>query len=539
MDSNELFLINGKFREDLNRCNLSPDLQKIFSRNKSRLSENAKISVGVIGNSWEIFDNEQKVKFALRKNEEGILVSENIHIVNQIVDQGLCVRCGACEPACPVNIIKFNDQAFPYITKDEDCILTCTRCIKVCPGKVVDYNAYDDELFGVRPHPESITGVVRRSMVSFSTDQIVREQGSSGGLVTQLLIFMLDQKLIDGALVMTREVNEHGFQIVPKIVRTAEELKKAQRSKYILVPHLKELKEIEEVDGKYAIVALPCHIHSIKKYQKVSKKLRDRIKFIIGLYCNVAYEPYLLDDIIEFSNFKKEEITNVEFRAGEWPGAVELTHKDGRIIRPFPFEEIKDAINSLKLFYTAPRCNLCIDFSAEYADISVGDPWLRGPDGNYLFEDGRTTVLTRTSLGDEIIDKAVEHGYIKVKEIPLMTYMVNFENNAWFKRDYVPKNIFLRKLFKIPTPEYTRSVKPNKNVISFILLIIKEFILYMSKYKWFRKYSFSIFLTKFAIKLLAINREHKKNKFADHYAKSERFAERVMLRRPITLSDKK
>ena len=539
LDSNELFSLNKKFEDELNLTNLTPDLKKIFAKYDHPLSHKANLTVSVKSNSWEIFDAEKKAKYALKKNGESIIVSENLHIVNQIVEPGLCVRCGACEPACPVDIIKFDDQAYPYITKDEDCIFTCTRCIKVCPGKTVDYNAYDDEMFGIRPHPESITGVVRRTMVSFSTNDQIRQQGSSGGLVTQLLIFMLDQKIIDGALVMTRESNEQGFHYVPKIARTAEELIHSQRSKYVLVPHLKELKEIEEVDGKYAIVALPCHIHSLKKYLKVSKKLRERVKFIIGLFCNVAYEPYLLDDVIEFSGYKKDEIANIEFRAGEWPGAVELTLKDGRVIRPFPFEENKDAINSLKLFYTARRCNLCIDFSAEHADISVGDPWLRGPDGNYLFEDSRTTVLTRTVLGDEIIDKAVEHGYIKIQRIPLKTYMVNFENNAWFKRDYVPKNMALRKFFGYPIPEYSRSVKPNRDIVSYLLLIIKEFLLFLSKSKTFRKYGFSIFVTKPAIKLLAWNRKHKKNKFAEHYAKSERFAERVMLRKPIPLSNDK
>lgn len=539
MEQNDLFALNKKFETELNSANLSQELKNVFAKQGYRLSDSASLVVGVKDSSWELIDSSRKAKYGLKKNGESINVSENIHIVNQIVDPGLCVRCGACEPSCPVDIIKFNDQAYPYITKDEDCIFTCTRCIKVCPGKVVDYNSYDDEMFGLRPHPESITGIVRKSMVAYSTNHNIRKNGSSGGLVTQLLIFMLNQKLIDGALVMTREISEKGFQYVPKIARSEVELRKSQRSKYILVPHLKQLKEIEEVDGKYAIVALPCHIHSLKKYIKVSKKLRERVKFVIGLYCNVAYEPYLLDEVIEFSGYKKEDIINVEFRAGEWPGYVELTLQDGRIVRPFPFEEIKDAINSLKLFYTARRCNLCIDFSAEHADISVGDPWLRAPDGSYLFEDDRTTVLTRTPLGDEIIAKAVEHGYISVQEIPLKTYMVNFENNAWFKRDYVPKNMALRRLLGIPVPEYSRDVKPNKDLVSYFLLIIKESLLNLSKFKTFRRYGFSLFITKPAMKFFAWNRKHKKKKFAQHYAKSERFAERVMLKHPIIMENER
>ncbi|MBK7978555.1 MAG: Coenzyme F420 hydrogenase/dehydrogenase, beta subunit C-terminal domain [Ignavibacteriae bacterium] len=523
---NNIFNLKSDYANDLNKNNLS-NIINIFKKNKISLSNKSYVITESESYKWRIIDNENKLDFILNLDNDIISISRNIHIVTEIVDKDLCVRCGACDPACPANIIKFDDQAFPYITKEEDCISNCVRCIKVCPGKVVDFNTWDDEMFGMRPHPESITGIVRKSMVGYSVNEDIREKGASGGIVTQLLTYMLDKKIIDGALVLSSGVDENGYHLKPMIARTKEDLRKAARSKYLLIPHLEQIREIENVEGNYAIVALPCHIHAIKKYQKVSKKLRERLKFIIGLYCNVAYEPYLLDDLIELSGYKKSDIINAEFRAGEWPGYIELTLRSGEVVRPFKFEEIKDAINSLKLFYTAGRCNLCIDFSAEYADISVGDPWLRGKDGNYLYKEGWTTILTRTEIGDEMIDNAVNDGYIKVVDLPLKTYMMNFEKNAIYKRNFVPKNINLRNAFNIPSPEYSRPFKKFKKS-SYLVASVKIILLYFSrKSKKLRFLGVKFFQTGFAMKVFAWNRDRKKQDFSSDYSRMEKFVNHV------------
>ncbi|MHC4148984.1 MAG: Coenzyme F420 hydrogenase/dehydrogenase, beta subunit C-terminal domain [Planctomycetota bacterium] len=452
--------------------------------------------------------------------------SYNRHVVKEIVEPGLCVRCGACEPACPVNIIRFDGQAYPYITDEDICILNCTKCIVICPGEVVDFPRLDRRFFGSHPHPDSITGIAKRALVAFATNNKIRKGGSSGGLVTQLLIYMLENKLIDGALVLGSYVGSDGWQPEPMIARTVEDLQNTQKSKYTLIPHLRILSEIEEKDGRYAIVGLPCHIHAIRRYQKFSKNLAQRIKLVIGLYCNVAFEPYVVDDLCDFNDIEKTHVTHFDFRHGAWPGGIVAQCNDGSLKKVLSLEDWKDEFNLLKFFYVPSRCNTCIDFSAEYADIAVGDPWIKGRDGKLLYTDNRTTVLVRTDVGDQLLSAAEADGYIGTEEISLRTYMVSFEGAARYKRSFVPQYMLLRRMIGLSVPKYYRDVGSG-NVMDFPFTLARIAILGMSNFKWFRRSALFLAQTRFALACFAWNRRRKERKFRVAYAKHEDFVERV------------
>jgi coenzyme F420 hydrogenase subunit beta len=348
---------------------------------------------------------------------------------------------------------------------------------------------------------------------------------------------MLDQKLIDGALVVKTQVGSNGWEPDSVIVRTAEELKRTQKSTYTLLPHLKALSEMEEVDGKYAIVALPCHVHAIRRYQKFSKKLAERIKFVIGLYCNVAFEPYVLDDLCEFSGIRKSEVVDFGFRYGTWPGGIVATLRDGSTKKLLKLEEMRDEFNLLKLFYTPTRCNMCVDFSAEHADIAVGDPWLKGRDGKLMFTDNRTTVLVRTDIGEEMITRAQEAGYINAEHLPLSTFMVNFESGARYKRSFVPKVIKLRKLAGMPIPKYHRPIGTGK-VKDYVAVLIKNAVLFMSNAKGFRRLALLLAQTAPAISYFAWNRRRKESRFSAAYPKYETFVEKISKKSPSSNTDR-
>jgi len=209
--------------------------------------------------------------------------------IAQVVKDGLCTGCGTCVSLCPEEAIKLiiDEKKGIYISElDEDGCNNCGICYKVCPGHEVDFKGLNLEIFGKEPE-DILIGNYLNCYTGHSTDYNIRYNSSSGGLVTALLIFALEEGIIDGALV-TRMKRDNPIEPEPFIARTVEEIIEASKSKYCPVPANIALKEIlDSKEGeKFAVVGLPCHIHGVRKAEQINKKLKEKIVLHLGIFCN-------------------------------------------------------------------------------------------------------------------------------------------------------------------------------------------------------------------------------------------------------------
>jgi len=243
----------------------------------------------------------------------------------------------------------------------------------------------------------------------------IREKASSGGVITQLLVYLLEEKKINGAVVTIADP-EKPWRAKPILAKSKDEIIEGAQSKYGISPVNQVLRQLRETDGKFALVGLPCHVHAIRKLAEIDPSLLEKISPILGLYCHITLETEAVTDLVEISKISPCDVQKLEFRSGKWPGFMGVKLRDGTFKRLHK-GNYKSAFNILSRLYYPRRCLYCVDATNELADISVADPWIRDKNGKYLYGNGWSMVIERTEKGGKILDMAQKDGALFLEEI--------------------------------------------------------------------------------------------------------------------------
>jgi len=322
-------------------------------------------------------------------------------LAREVVEKGICGKCGGCISFCSageLNALEMGENELPQYINEDNC-LKCGICYLICP-QTDTLNVELQEKFGWKPP----IGDFQRITSAQTTNEEVKEICTDGGVVTSLLLYLLDRNLINGAVV-SKKTGRFARKAV--IARKPEEVIEAAGSTFSGSLHLEELggryttytpilSTVKSLEKKYlrdlAVVGTPCQINAIRKMQCLGVLPAHLIKYTIGLFC---IENFSFDDVARERLEKKLDI-NLE-------DVVKLNIKDDFMIALtkgvtiiVPLEEIHEVAR--------PACFACHDFSNEYADISVGG--LGSPDGC-------TTTITRTKTGATLYDEALRKGYIQ------------------------------------------------------------------------------------------------------------------------------
>jgi coenzyme F420 hydrogenase subunit beta len=336
----------------------------------------------------------------------------------KIIDDGLCHRCGSCVGICPTSVLGLDEEEYPIVNNLSACT-DCDLCVKVCPGDELDVNALNQELFHTPQNLGDVHGEFKEAYLSYATDPLLRERSSSGGSVTALLIHLLKSGQIDGAGVISSDQGEP-WKGLPMIARSESELLAATKSKYAISPTNVLFQQIIDTPGRYALVGLPCQIHGFHKAKALDRRLRERVVVTVGLFCHAAteHEPVRFVWSRLFRNGK----TPVRYipREGKHPGTPMVEYSDGtRAPVYYPEKQgyrpsSTEMLNILYRMYTPERCLTCYDSTSEFADISVGDPWMAPPAKEINFKDGYSFVMGRTEQGMKLLRSAREAGELEL-----------------------------------------------------------------------------------------------------------------------------
>ncbi len=236
----------------------------------------------------------------------------------------------------------------------------------------------------------------------------MRQESQSGGIVTALLCYLLEQGRIDGAIVNRFCAETNRPEVV--CVSSRKEIRQAAGSYYCQSSVVKTI--LENRDKRLAAVVLGCQAESLALVGRALPKPYVP-EYMLGLICAGQYSSHYIDDLVSLSKAFPSDVKRVRFKdksAGGWPGDVKIYTAEGDHVLG------REHRHRLKPVYEVYRCLLCFDQMNSHSDMVVGDPWgIRNAENSL----GNSVIITRTQKGQQLVEDAVARGYIKVAGLPV------------------------------------------------------------------------------------------------------------------------
>ena len=326
-------------------------------------------------------------------------------LFTEVITSGLCTGCAGCVIACPHDVIGYHHEPGmykPFHLEDElgadNCIhgeKGCTSCTRACPRFRQWEPQADEHLFGRVRKPEEMVGIYRDIMLIRAADEHVHQTGQDGGLVSAILIWCLDNGIIDGALTSFLDGDGSTWKAVPGLATNKDEVLRGAGSRYTYSANTLAFRDAEEKGLKnLALVGMSCQssIGPVMWSRKIGK-VGKPIKLNIGLLCSKSFDDSIFDELfLAKYGLPREDMVKMNIK-----GVFQIWMRNG------DYHEI-----NLKECHAWTRegCNHCPDFAAEHADISTGGI---GKDNDW------TLTIIRTDLGEAVIKARIADGVIEAR----------------------------------------------------------------------------------------------------------------------------
>ena len=233
-----------------------------------------------------------------------------------------------------------------------------------------------------------------------SFDDGISKRAECGGVVTSLLRFALDSKMV-GAVLAVNARDGNRYDGVPTLITDPEVMIETAGSLHCASPNIaRYLKEYLNgaFDTKIAVVCKPCDARAIIELAKRTQIKMDNL-ILIGLNCTgtlpsaAAKQMFREEFGVDPADIIREDLEE---------GKLSITLKDGTEKRK-DLDELEQ-----KGYGRRENCRRCDINIPTMADIACGT-W--GTDGKKA-----TFIEVCSEKGSDLIEKAIEAGYIKVEE---------------------------------------------------------------------------------------------------------------------------
>lgn len=372
-----------------------------------------------------------------------------INKISDVVENNLCIGCGMCSNFSKTSKMEYNEEGFLVIknynhTSDDITEEELTK--KICPGV---------KTYSIENFKNPVWGNIISLNLGYSTDEKIRRSGSSGGTITQTLIYLLENQLVDYIIHIEQdEMDVLGNKIV--ITRNIDDILCNTGSRYCPASPIKDLFKNIDFSKKYAFVGRPCDIVSIDNYSRFNTKVNESILYKIAFFCAGTPSIKGTEQVLLELGTNKSELKSFRYRGNGWPGfttAIDKNNKEYKMT-------YKNSWGKILKNYVNIRCKICPDGIGMSADIVYGDGWDCDENGYPIFleGDGKSIIIARNEKGKKLIESMNSDNKIKLEEFNYKN-LKHVQPYQYNRRTTLIDRIKIMRLFGRNVPIYENSIK--------------------------------------------------------------------------------
>jgi coenzyme F420 hydrogenase subunit beta len=141
---------------------------------------------------------------------------------SDVIKEGACVLCGACEFICPIDIVQINNKK---PVKVGTCKENCNLCYISCPRTFTSSSILPSEI-DLKPLGDYI------EILSAKSNKV---KGQDGGIVTSILLYLLNNNLVEDVFVVGED-KQNPWKPIAELTNNTKDVISASGTKYSTVP---------------------------------------------------------------------------------------------------------------------------------------------------------------------------------------------------------------------------------------------------------------------------------------------------------------
>lgn len=423
----------------------------------------------------------------------------SFNVVSEVASKSRCIGCGVCTAICPQSVLQMHiaPSSNYEVRQIPGCDERCDLCLKVCPFYQKDgfEDALNRKIYADLPNQSGDFAKFLNTYEFYKKDELQRLSSASGGAGNFIFNALFENGLIDYAI-CAQSVDSASFSASQStamvqgtaepqstsaeqnfkedasqnleqssdtsqnleqspdaplfkfaVIKSAGDLERTKKSAYYPLSLDEALKFIAAHDGAYAISALPCFAKALRLICEKNRRIKSRVKFIIGLVCGQSKSANFARKLANKAFGEEVSLASADFRhkiAGASAMSFGFKFRDAR-----GREAVDDRGSSAEFYwssraFTPLACNRCVDVFAKCADAVLMDAWLSPQVADFR---GSSLVITR----DERIDELFKNGGEFCESISPALVQSSQQSVVDTKNEifYGTKNLFKKYIYKL------------------------------------------------------------------------------------------